>query len=337
MTEDSEATSPAPDIAPAEKYTADIADSAAEEVASVQPVAANPRDVAGRPLVGSPGRIQDVVPRLVRPRRREYRPSVMGDEASVGALRVVAGSVRGPAHHDFGIPGQDSFALRQTSEGTFLCIAVADGVSEAPLSHQAADLAAQMSVSLVAEHLDVAGPDTIDWAAITRQVSDAILSRARPAVAGLEEAEQAQVELTVAKRVMSTTLMVAVCGTDPQGGQSTYSVAQISGDGSLCSLGPDGLSVLLVGKETRDGMRDNSVNPLPRAQHHIPVTTGTIPSGEALLLCTDGLGDWLDDAGVRDVLTQGLAEPVTVEELLRLLSFVRDGALDDRTAVVVWR
>jgi hypothetical protein len=91
-------------------------------------------------------------------------------ERNSPTLDVRAASVRGISHRHDGVVRQDSYCIGQSSQGRYLVVAVADGVSNASLSHLAAEQTVRSIVAGLAERIDDEHPDQIDWCAEFRTV-----------------------------------------------------------------------------------------------------------------------------------------------------------------------
>jgi serine/threonine protein phosphatase PrpC len=77
---------------------------------------------------------------------------------------------------------------------------------------------------------------------------------------------------------------------------------------------------------------------LPSDEVSVLVRHDSIEPGQALVITTDGIGDFLADGStpVGGYLHQAWRTPVSHAEMLRSASFVTFQCDDDRTAVVVW-
>lgn len=296
-----------------------------------------PRTHPPRPVIGQPGSIANVQPRIAVG-SGIYRPAMTVDAATIGRVRVAAASLKGTAHHEFGTVRQDSYGLATVGED-YLVFAVADGVSQAKHSHVAADLACQVAVSGTVQSL-TAGvrPDELDWAQVTGDVRLAIRRRA---VATLppdaDDFSQDQIDYAIARQVMSTTLDVAVLNT--RDSPTEYLVARLAGDGSTYLHDrADGWTLLSAGKDVEDTVVSNRVQALPLDPGTPGILRGVLATGQALMVCTDGLGDHLGSGSseLGQFLSKAWSQPVPAPEFLRTLDFVQAGALDDRTAVVAW-
>jgi serine/threonine protein phosphatase PrpC len=308
----------------------------------------------GADTIGATGSLLQVVPRLARPTRGGSRPDALVDVAQAGPLRVAAVSLRGLAHFDPPhLPRQDAYAIGQAGEGRWLIGVIADGVSAGHNSHLAADIACQTALSQVRTMLsdrDMSVPavPTSAWEELARTITAEILLRARPIYQGkIRTADGAdldplQVPTVEYARRMATTAELVVVDTepDPAGGHAFVRVV-VAGDGSGLVLDPR-RGWRLLGrptKQTSEGLVSHAVaDALPSDEVSVLVRHDSIEPGQALVITTDGIGDFLADGStpVGGYLHQAWRTPVSHAEMLRSASFVTFQCDDDRTAVVVW-
>lgn len=331
-------SSPAPESA-----TADSEAAADPVVTAREPVAPHATWTASHlPEIANPQAIKNVVPTLVHRKPGARVPAMTVDTARIGSAFVAAASTRGALHQEFRSTRQDAYLLACSADEQWLVFAVADGVTQAPHSHVAADHACRTATEAICAHLNDSGtPETIIWEDVVEKCRAAIrkqsASQINPEAAA--KASQADIDRAIAKQVMSTTLQVGVVQTQLGDGGRAYVTARLAGDGSAHILrAADGWRGLDIGKETGDGVQTNDVTPLPRDPGEVSVRSGTLLPGDLLLSCTDGIGEELGDGDneTGDFLRQAWAEPVSATEFLRTINFVKSGASDDRTAVVVW-
>ena len=307
-----------------------------EELHSPPPGALCHRD-STRPVIGRPGSIANVQPRITTG-GGVYRPAMVVDVATVGQVRLAAASLKGTAHQEFGTVRQDSYGLGVVGED-YAVIAVADGVSQAKHSHIAANLACQTAVSTTVQSLtDGVELAQLDWAGVIDEVRAVIRRRAVSTLPpDAADFSQGQIDYAIASQVMSTTLDVAVLRT--AGAPTEFVVARLAGDGSVyLHEHGTGWTVLSAGKDADNTVVSTRVQALPLDPGPPRVLHGVLAAGQALMVCTDGIGDHLG-AGENELgqfLSAAWGQPVAGPEFLRTLDFVHAGALDDRTAVVAW-
>ena len=270
----------------------------------------------------------------------------VNDQVYVGAV-----SVRGMSHHMSGsAPRQDHYAIGVQSG--WLISVVADGVSEGPLSHLAAERAVATAQSKVRVALRDAGdPDrstvaALDWTGIGAACCDAVDAYARQVLSRFisdvpNSPRIEDVRPSVLAKKMSTTLDIALVAVEPdRDGVYSYIRVRISGDSSAYLLDAQrGWLSVALGKSAGSGQIDNSVIPLPIPQGPPAISVGWIAPGQAFVHVTDGFGDLVQE-GRRPVgrflFEQWSAGPLDSVRLLHTASVVNANGDDDRTAVIVW-
>ncbi|OLF05741.1 hypothetical protein BLA60_35100 [Actinophytocola xinjiangensis] len=292
-----------------------------------------PPHAARSPLViGTP--VVSFEPRA--PRSRTYRPDTVVDGWSTGRLAVRGGSVRGYQHRHDGTPRQDDFAIA-AHEGTgAVVVAVADGVSEAELSHVGATLACRTAVDQLLRWLDEeGGAGQPDWADVLRCASWALVEFAKAQPGGDTDTDTDNgTEAERAERLLATTLVAAVVlpGED---GTATVTSARAGDSTAWLLTGPDWAE--LFGGPAGE-LLDPAVHALPRLPAEIAGVPAVLPAGGVLLVGTDGVGGPVGEGRgpVGAALAAGLESPPSPLDLGYLLDFSRETFDDDRTLVAVW-
>jgi len=248
-----------------------------------------------------------------------YRPDTIADGGSAFGLTVRAASVRGLQKRFAGGPRQDDLCLGMHAATGTLIAAVADGVSAAPRSDLGAALAVRYAVAAVARQLD---DGEIDWPNVFEQAAWALVSEER--------------RLGEDAGSLATTLLVAAVSVR----DSEEVAVQVAAVGDSPALILRARTYdLLVGEHAQNGeLIGGGVAALPRDAREVRVGSCALGSGEALLLCTDGvalpLGGGEGELG--STLARELAKPPDVVDFARLLDFSRSTYDDDRTLVAVW-
>jgi Protein phosphatase 2C len=127
-----------------------------------------------------------------------------------GDVETMVVKVRGYSHYLSGLPYQDSHAVRYDPETRTHCIVIADGVSDVPLSHHAADIisdaVAQIATDLVA---DSSGAYRENGSLMNAKFLRELHSRTAGVYLDLCEETRYHPE-EAAERFMATTIQVAV-------------------------------------------------------------------------------------------------------------------------------
>lgn len=301
-----------------------------------EPVVQVARDLAaypalkGVPAIGDPGRQASIIP-IAGPESFGVSDTEL-DFLTVSPFEVRGCSTRGYSHRFGGTPRQDAFAVRETPE--HLVIAVADGVSEGPLSHIAAQTAVRGACKLVGDQ-----PVDTDWTKVSgrltmRIVDEAVRGRLIPPVEGSDY----NAAIPACRKHMSTTLVVLVLSRLADAdGCFDATLAVLAGDSGIYLVADDAIRSV-AGNKSDDGTAITSaVRPLPGAVTPI-VSHLRLAGDQALVLVSDGVGDPLgegdNDLGIE--LADRWSIPPTIHEFLLDVNFLRATFADDRTAVGVW-
>lgn len=256
-----------------------------------------------------------------------YRPDSTVDGWAAGRFVVRGASVRGDGHRYRGVPRQDDMSLAWHQETGHLIVAVADGVSAAPLSHIGASAACRYAVDLLLRECRVG--EEPDWARLLNFCAWGLVETWQR----LDALPAPDPEAT--ERQLATTL----CAVIVSAGDGAANVRAVSvGDSGLAVIRGDRIVPLLGGKLLSDGITDHSVVPLPRIPDHPSTGEWRLEVSETLLIGTDGIWDPVGDgtgtvARVMAVALGGELPPRS--DFLRLADFGRDTFDDDRTLVAV--
>jgi hypothetical protein len=310
---------------------------------------------SGRWAVGDEGRQEEVVPLPASP---IARPDSIVDGARVNDLTYRAASLRGLSHQQYAKPRQDTFAVGIAEDDAWLFACVADGVSEGPLSHHAADVACQVmtetmlgSLSGMVPPADGATWETVasglPWLDAVKAVNIAIIKvatghalteMARRGDANAIRYADSVINVASARKIMSTTLIAVAVATRPElDGQHPFVVASVAGDSSAFLLMENRWSALTVVKNEGAEVASSAVHPLPGSPEPF-FHCGTLPRGACLCLMTDGLGDPLGTGkgAVGAFLAEMWRQPPDLLSFASQLGFLRKTFVDDRTAFSIW-
>jgi hypothetical protein len=259
------------------------------------------------------------------PATQPYRPDTVIDGWASPGFAVRAAAVRGAAHRFTGVPRQDECAVvLHHASGTVIAV-VADGVSNAELSHLGATVVCRTVVDYLLRALD-AGAE-FDWPDLLRNAGWALIEYTARQVPPLGKPDPARAE-----RLLASTVVVAVAR------PGTASLVRV-GDSTAWRLRAGVWTPLFAPLSMpSDELLPDGVFALPRLPGEIaPVTTDLGP-GDVLVLGTDGfaepLGDGSGEVGAR--FAAELATPPPLPELAALLDFTAGTHDDDRAVVALW-
>jgi hypothetical protein len=282
-------------------------------------------------VVGSPSPSVEPSPIGAAYRSFPFRPDVVIDGWSTEAITVRGVSQRGHLHRYNGAPRQDDFAVHDLPDGRVIVL-VADGVSQAPLSHFGASTAIRTAAEWLAANLGDDLADT-DWLALLKNAAWALNERAQTLL-GLAAPDPVRAE-----QLLATTLVCAVIEPAGAGALRAYLVG--AGDSVAWLLTSGNFVEIIAGKTVpASGIASSAVVGLPRVPTEvIPVAVDVAPS-DVLLVATDGIGDPLGSGhgGVGNLFREVLTRPSVPSpiEFAHAVDFSREAFDDDRTLVAVW-
>lgn len=307
-------------------------------------------DRAGTDRIATPGAAADHATDDALPHRRAVNerqaatsgPAVALDIVEHHGVTAAYASLRGLAHEDFGRPRQDAAGLLRV--GRHIIATVADGASQARLSHIGASVVCRSATAAVRDQLrGGATPESLDWQAVTAVTRDALrrqAARLLGAPARETGASHPGPDDSTYAALLGTTAEVLVV--DAEAETPTFVRATLAGDGYAFLLDADrGVLPLGTTKGDESGLETSAIRPLPAdpGAGYPRIVAGTIGrGGQALMLTTDGIGDDMADGSTPTAgyLLRRLSRPVAPHELLRAASYLKFQSHDDRTVVMVW-
>ena len=259
------------------------------------------------------------------------------DAGTVGTRAVAAVSVRGHKHRLAGEPNQDAFAIRwvATDAGPLLVAVVCDGMSSARHSaygaRRVANLVAGELASGLGERLLV---DERADGDVTPALARVIATASSWSATDLGAPADCPDEVTAADLETTLTFAVVECG-DGAAVRRRLDRRQPGLRAPRRSV-----EATRTPARRRRGPRDLR-DPGPVLLASIRRSgAARIDAGAALLLCTDGIGNFLDDGDHALALGERLADawrtPVDILTFANQASFDLPTADDDRTAVMIW-
>ncbi|SNY65262.1 protein phosphatase 2C domain-containing protein [Paractinoplanes atraurantiacus] len=257
------------------------------------------------------------------------RPDTVLDGGRLGGLTYRATSQRGLAHQNAGVVRQDSYLVRPTGDDRWLIGCVADGVSNGPRSHLAADLVCRSTTMRLAQFLRDLGPpgdaevwtasvNSLGWPEIVAETSESI--RKEPGWGS------------------STAVVFAVAAEPLADGGHPALVAVLAGDSTALLLGDGTWTPLGAVKNDGAEIASTAVTALPGEVPAIRPQARMLRPGQALVVISDGLGDPLGSGGgvVGRFLATMWQRPPDLLAYAGHVGFYRKSFTDDRTAVTIW-
>ena len=261
-----------------------------------------------------------------------------------GDLAIAATSLRGNKHRLNGQVNEDSFAISTVTveDGRqFLLVAVCDGMGSAAYSSFGARVAAHAVVSCLGALLH-GSPDTYVEMLHTR-TSD-FLGYVTRSVCEYRDAEFDAPPVSkdaVDLNDLQTTLTFAIvpCVVADQAGETREVTIGIVGDSPAFRLSVGRGWIPIEPAKDNDGVWSSATAGLIGATDMLLTRVEMWP-GDALLVSSDGVGNFLTFNGVDTPLGDDLArrwvQPVGMLDFVRDVAFEMPSADDDRTAVMVW-
>ncbi|GAA1740392.1 protein phosphatase 2C domain-containing protein [Luedemannella helvata] len=267
-------------------------------------------------------------------------PDTMADGGTVGAVHLLAASVRGLSHRQNGGPRQDSYGFAVTQNGRWLIAVVADGVSAGRLSHRAAQLVARHAPARVLEELEEVDHGVrVDWYRVFTWLATRIVTVGQKMLADEGTVNPTPKDVCDA---MATTATIAVVEISPAPDQDRYMTYAWMGDSPIWRIDPaNNWHCMTEVKNAGQEVAKSSVHALPRLPDDpakLPQGCGSIPGDARLLLMSDGVGDPLGpaDGEVAEALAQAWRTPPSVFRFAEQVAFGRKSYDDDRTVVAIW-
>lgn len=259
---------------------------------------------------------------------------IQADFGTCGDVAVAGVALRGNKHRLAGAACEDAFHIRAAGapEEPFVLIAVCDGVGSAANSRFGARrLSRDVARKLAAALRGAQGAVTPEL------IQDLLTTAVRDAVGVLTRwAEENATPLAD----LETTLTVAVIPVAPNSAQAA-TVGVIGDSPAFYLQGSEWRPVADTGGESTSIISTATRGALTSGRDALALFTAPLPPGNRLLLCTDGVGQFMLDGDVQLELGRHLAQALEVPcqplELLRHAMFDLRSADDDRTMVVVWR
>jgi hypothetical protein len=260
-----------------------------------------------------------------------FRPDVVIDGWSTGAMTLRGVSQRGHLHRYNGAPRQDDFAAHHLPDGRVVVL-VADGISAAPQSHIGASTATKQAAEWLHSHLGDDIADT-DWMTLLKSTAWALNERAQTLL------ELGAPDPVRAEEQLATTLVCAVI--EPTRGRGLRAYLVGVGDSGAWLLSSGEFVEVLGGKTVpADGIASSAVVGLPRVPTEVAPVVVEIAEHDVLLIGTDGIGDPLGigHGGVGNLFRDVLSGPwvPSLIEFAHAVDFSRETFDDDRTLVAVW-
>jgi serine/threonine protein phosphatase PrpC len=259
------------------------------------------------------------------PATQPYRPDTVVDGWSSPDFAVRAAAVRGAAHRLSGVPRQDECAVVLHHASGAVIAVVADGVSNAELSHLGATVVCRTVVDYLLRALDTGAE--VDWHDLLRNAGWALVEYTAHQVTPVGEPDPARAE-----RLLASTVVVALVRPD------SALLVRVGDSGAWRLRGGRWTPVFAPLSDPSDELLPDGVSALPRVPVEVTPVMAELGPGDVLVLGTDGfaepLGDGDGEVGTR--FAGELVTPPSLPELAALLDFTAGTHDDDRAVVALW-
>lgn len=256
------------------------------------------------------------------------------------AVELRAASVRGLSHRHYGKVRQDAYGVRQSEDGRWLVVAVADGVSAGHYSHLAAEVVTSYALDLLVQYLAGDGdPAEVPWHDFLSAVA---IQMARHARASLQADGVDLTGMTVrqvAGYLAATSLFALVDTVANDDGALPVYLKELGDTSGWVVRGGRTWDALQVVKNEGAEIASSAVSALPIVPADPGPTTCTfLDPNDVLVLMSDGIGDPLGPGigEVGEFLAASWAKPPPPLEFAAQVDFARKSFDDDRTALAVW-
>jgi serine/threonine protein phosphatase PrpC len=257
---------------------------------------------------------------------------IQADYGTLGTLAVAGVALRGNKHRLSGEPCEDAFHFRSVGSAAaqHLCVAVCDGVGSSARSRTGARWLAQTVTARLAEA--VAHSELTDE--MTEESTRTAVSRAVADV----HAQAQKSEIAISDLQTTLTFAVIPASNDID---CRAIIGQV-GDSPAFVGGVEAFHPVIVDHQPEDLLFSTATrDALTADPSTLMIAFQRLAPGDRLLLCTDGIGNYLwSSAGLLDLgrhLSSTIKQPTPPLELVRQLSFDLRSADDDRTMIAVWR
>jgi serine/threonine protein phosphatase PrpC len=284
--------------------------------------------------------VESGLPSVSRSANPDYAASLLalrdpGHTGSISAI-VSAASMRGTAHVESGVPRQDNYCVL-TKHGEVV-VALSDGVSSAVEAH----LGSLFLIQNFERYYDETFPqghtaEVGKWRDLSLKLSQNLVAMhiSKSKLRGLSIPDDVVKLRTEAASYFASTLEVLVFENASAGEPISFTYVRLSGDGGGFVVTDQLEKVFDDGADP--ALKNSEVSPLPITDTSPFITQGSIGPGQSLVVCTDGVGDFIqaNSAWSEQLVSYCRRTYPTKQELLDLISFPDANSRDDRTLVAV--
>lgn len=252
-------------------------------------------------------------------------------------ILVSAASRRGTSHAEMGLPRQDNLCVLTNNDE--LVIVVSDGTSSAKESH----LGSLFLVQNFERYYRDLFPEgfTSDrslWRELNLKLSQGLVAMyvARSKQKGISTPSDI-VELRMAAAAeYASTLEILVVNGSTQTEHLPFAYVRVAGDGAIFEISNE-LRELDFGPVDNSNLKNPSVSALPIADIDPEILEGSIAPGNALMIATDGIGDYVtfNSAWSKALLDYAMNDVPSEQGALSAISHFDSNSRDDRSFAII--
>ena len=252
-------------------------------------------------------------------------PAIAADEARLGDLDVRAASVVGPSNRceEPARPRQDAYRLGRDPEGSYLMVAIADGVSSAERAEYGAAVAVASAIRQLQRLVGTGvGLDGISANEVFGAVAEDMMSVA--------------LQQDLAVTALSATLLAGVIPTSPTStGMRTAWFGWLANPSGW--LKSNNSWSKFAGNARSAVLSNKLAEVLPLHPDMAQSKTMVLEPGDMLALVTDGCGDAFEDVqGGSEWFVERWRDPPPIASFMLDVGYEARMCGDDRTAVAIW-
>lgn len=258
-------------------------------------------------------------------------------EQASGQVLVSAASRRGTAHSEKGTPRQDNLCVLTNDDE--LVIVISDGTSSAKESHLGSLFLVQNFERYYREHFPAGfTADVSVWRELNLKLSQGLVAMyvARSKQKGISTpSDVVDLRLAAAEQYAST-LEVFIVKIGAKSDDLPFAYIRIAGDGAAFEISTS-VRELPYGQSGDGNMKDSSVSALPVCDSDPEIFEGSIAPGNALMVATDGIGDYIayNSTWSKCLLDYAMSEVPSEAGALAVISHLDSNSRDDRTFAIV--
>jgi serine/threonine protein phosphatase PrpC len=252
-------------------------------------------------------------------------------------IHVSAASRRGTSHAEMGLPRQDNLCVLTNNEE--LVIVVSDGTSSAKESHLGSLFLVQNFERYYRELFPDGFTNNLSlWRELNLKLSQGLVAMyvARSKQKGISTpSEIVELRMAAAAEYASTLEILVVKG-NTHTEDLPFAYIRVAGDGGIFEISNQ-IRELDFGPVDKSNLKNPSVSALPIADIDPEILEGSIAPGNALMIATDGVGDYVtfNSDWSKAFLDYAMNDVPSEQGALATISHFDSNSRDDRSFAIV--